>query len=388
MDDVTARTRTLGRRMASAKPAVAARRSSSLKRPTGGQEPQVSPARWAGVALVLTAILAASVLAVLSPSQPEESNAQPGTVAGAASPTPAPSVADMRVPTGKPTIVSPGSGPTPEYEIAITVDVPEEEELPRKLLSLVVLRGDEELAVRAPKFKLGGRVTIKGVPLLERSDNELAVALKSEAGIGPPSDSVVVTQDPDAPALTITAPSDRTEVSTRTVTVKGTSEVGAEVTIKNESNGVGPISLTVGSSGEFEKAVQLQVGINRIAVESKDQTAVSPRKVVRVTRVDSRPYFKVDVTPKRISKPGPIKVVVTVTDAEGEPMADATVAYTLRSPTSPSDTHTDVTGANGRSVWKTDVAWSSALADAIQLGVSVTSPGGDTVEQPYQIEIS
>jgi hypothetical protein len=387
MDDVTARTRTLGRRMASAKPAVAARRSSSLKRPTGGQEPRISPARWAGVALVLTAILAASALAVLSPSQPEESSAQPGVITSTASPTPAPSVADMRVPTGKPTIVSPGSGPTPEYEIAITVDVPEEE-LPRKLLSLVVLRGDEELAVRAPKFKLGGRVTIKGVPLLERSDNELAVALKSEAGIGPPSDPVVVTQDPDAPALTITAPSDRTEVSTRTVTVKGTSEVGAEVTIRNESNGVGPISLTVGSSGEFEKAVQLQYGINRIAVESKDQTAVSRRKVVRVTRVDSQPYFKVDVTPKRISKPGPIKVVVTVTDAEGEPMAEATVAYTLRSPTSPSDTHTDVTGANGRSVWKTDVAWSSSLADAIQLGVSVTSPGGDTEEEGYQIEIS
>jgi hypothetical protein len=387
MDDVTARTRTLGRRMASAKPAVAARRSSSLKRPTGGQEPRISPARWAGVALVLTAILAASALAVLSPSQPEEANAQPGVITSTASPTPAPSVADMRVPTGKPTIVDAGPNPTAEYEIAVTVDVPEDE-LPRKLLSLVVLRGDEELVVRSSKFKLGSRVTIKGVPLRERSDNELTVALKSEAGIGPPSDPVVVTQDPDAPALTITAPSDRTEVSTRTVTVKGTSEVGAEVTIKNESNGVGPISLTVGSSGEFEKAVQLQYGINRIAVESKDQTAVSRRKVVRVTRVDSQPYFKVDVTPKRISKPGPIKVVVTVTDAEGEPMAEATVAYTLRSPTSPSDTHTDVTGANGRSVWKTDVAWSSALADAIQLGVSVTSPGGDTVEQPYQIEIS
>jgi hypothetical protein len=387
MDDVTARTRTLGRRMASAKPAVAARRSSSLKRPTGGQEPRISPARWAGVALVLTAILAASALAVLSPSQPEEANAQPGVITSTASPTPAPSVADMRVPTGKPTIVDAGPNPTAEYEIAVTVDVPEDE-LPRKLLSLVVLRGDEELVVRSSKFKLGSRVTIKGVPLRERSDNELTVALKSEAGIGPPSDPVVVTQDPDAPALTITAPSDRTEVSTRTVTVKGTSEVGAEVTIKNESNGVGPISLTVGSSGEFEKAVQLQYGINRIAVESKDQTAVSRRKVVRVTRVDSQPYFKVDVTPKRISKPGPIKVVVTVTDAEGEPMAEATVAYTLRSPTSPSDTHTDVTGANGRSVWKTDVAWSSALADAIQLGVSVTSPGGDTVEEGYQIEIS
>jgi hypothetical protein len=387
MDDVTARTRTLGRRMASAKPAVAARRSSSLKRPTGGQEPQVSPARWAGVALVLTAILAASVLAVLSPSQPEEANAQPGVGTSMASPTPAPSVIDTRRPTGKPTIVSPGSGPTAEYEIAVTVDVPKDE-LPRKLLSLVVLRGDEELVVRSSKFKLGSRFTIKGVPLLERSDNELTVALKTEAGIGPPSAPVVVTHDPDAPALTITAPSDRAEVSTRTVTVQGTSEVGAEVTIKNESNGVGPVALTVGSSGEFEKVVQLQYGNNRIVVESRGQTSVSPPKVVRVTRVDSRPYVKVDVTPKRISKPGPIKVVVTVTDAEGEPMAEATVAYTLRSPTSPSDTHTDVTGANGRSVWKTDVAWSSALADAIQLGVSVTSPGGDTVEQPYQIAIS
>jgi hypothetical protein len=387
MDDVTARTRMLGRRMASAKPAVAARRSSSPKRPTGVREPKVSAERWAGVALVMSAILAAIILAVVSPSEPEEAIAQPGAVAGTASPTPAPSVVDMRVPTARPTIVSPGSGPTAEYEIAVTVDVPEEE-LPRKLLSLVVLRGDEELVVRSSKFKLGSRVTIKGVPLRERSDNELTVALKTEAGIGPLSAPVVVTHDPDAPALTINAPLDRAEVYGRTITVRGTSEVGAEVTIKNDSNGFGPVALTVGSSGEFEKVVQLKYGNNRIVVESKGRTSVSPSKVVRVKRLDSRPYVKVDVTPKRISKPGPIKVVVTVTDSDGEPMADATVAYTLRSPTSPSDTHNDVTGANGRSVWRTDVTWSSSLADAIQLGVSVTSPRGDTVEQPYQIKIS
>jgi hypothetical protein len=330
--------------------------------------------------------MAVIVLAVLSPGEPEQTNAQPGTLASAASPTPAPSVVDTRVPTARPTIVSPGSGPTAEYEIAVTVDVPKEE-LPRKLLSLVVLRGGEEL-VELSKFKLGSRATIKGVPLLERSDNELTVAFRTDAGIGPPSAPIVVTQDPDAPALTITAPADRAEVSARTVTVQGTSEVGAEVTIRNESNGVGPLPLTVGSGGEFEKVVQLKYGNNRIVVESRGPTAMSPRKVVRVTRVDSRPYVKVEVTPKRISKPGPIKVAVTVTDAEGERMAGATVAYTLGSLTSPTDTHSTVTGANGRSVWKPEVAWSSSLADTIILGVTVTSPAGDTVEQGYPLAIS
>lgn len=388
MDDATARTRTLGRRMASAKPAAVPRRSGSAGSPRRGDEPQISPARWAGVALVMTAILAAIVLAVVSPSE-SDSEDRPGTLAGAPSPTPAASLLDTRRPLLAPTIVSPGDGPTAEYEIALTVDVPAEEELTRKLLTLVVLRGDEELRT-LEKPRLGSRVTIEGVSLLERSENELTVALRSAAGYGPRSLPVLVTHDPDAPTLTITSPANGTEVYDRTIQVEGTSEVGAEVTIRNETTGWGPFSQTVDSGGGFEESVKLRYGKNAIVVESQGRTALSPPQVVRVIRQDGRPRLEVDV-PEEVRKsslPGRISVKVMVTDARGEPMADATVAYSLGSLTSPADTYSEVTGPEGNSSWKPEVAWSSSLADVIQLGLTVTSPHGDTVEKKYDISIS
>jgi len=389
MDDATARTRTLGRRMASAKPAAAPRRSAGSGSPRRGDEPQISPARWAGVALVMVAILAAIVLAVVSPSE-SGSDDQPGTLADAPSPTPAASPLDTRRPLLAPTIVSPGDTTTAEYEIALTVEVPTEEALPRKLLTLVVLRGDEELRT-LEKPKLGSKVTIEGVSLLERSDNELTVALRSAAGYGPESSPVLVTHDPDAPTLTITAPANGTEVYDRTIQVEGTSEAGAKVTIRNQTTGWGPVTQTVDSGGGFEESVKLEYGKNAIVVESQGRTAVSPPQVVRVIRRDGRPRLanvKVPKVIKKSSLPGSISVKVMVTDDRGDPMADAIVAYSLSSLTSPADTYSEVTGPDGRSAWKPEVAWSSSLADDVQLTLTVTSPHDETVSKTYDIPIS
>jgi hypothetical protein len=335
----------------------------------------------------MAAILAATVLAIVSPSEPAASE-QPGTLASVPSPTPAASPSDTRGPTATPTIVSPGSGPTAEYEIALTVDVPKDE-MPRRLLWLVVLRG-EEVLVEQERPRLGSKVTVEGVRLLERSDNELRVALKSAAGLGPRSAAVLVTHDPDAPTLAITAPENGTAVYSRTILVEGTSEVGAEVTIRNETSGWGPFSQAVDSGGGFQETVKLKYGKNDIVVESQGQTALSPPQVVRVTRLDGRPYLKVDVPPKikRSSLPASIRVRVEVKDDKGKPMADATVAYTLGSPTTASETYTEVTGADGTSTWKPEVPWSSSLTEAIQLGVSVTSPHGETVEETRSIAFS
>ena len=188
--------------MASAKSAPGARRSTPTRGSKSGDETQVSPARWAGVALVMLAILAAIVLAVLSPSD-HDTGRQPGTVVGS-SPSPAPSPgaspADGRVPTSRPSI---NSAPTltAEVEIPVVVQIPADEKLPRKLLTLVLLRGDEEIG-SLKKFKLGQETTVYA-RLIEGGVNEITAALRTEAGLGPQSDPVLVTQDKDAPGLEI-----------------------------------------------------------------------------------------------------------------------------------------------------------------------------------------
>ncbi|MEA2026836.1 MAG: hypothetical protein U9O18_09095 [Chloroflexota bacterium] len=342
------------------------------------------------MALVIAAIIAAITLAVISPSDPGAIT-QPGIAGVGSTPTPAPSVLDTRVPTAQPKIVSPGEGPTAEFDIPVTVAVPDEEDIPRKDLTLVVLRGDEELG-KVPRPKLGSKVTVKSVRLLEGSENELTAALKGPGGLlGPRSNPVVVTQDPDAPSLAITSPAKGYDTYDKTVIVTGTSEIGAEVRITNAANGFGPKTVVVPASGEFTISVPLKYGPNRIEAVSEDQTGQTKRKTVRVVRKDGQPDIKDIKYPQRIPKsalPKTIRVVVEVVDVKGEKMEGATVAYTLGGPVSLSDTFEDETGANGRSVWTTEVEPSNSLDDTLELGVTVTSPQGDKKKWRYKISLN
>ena len=375
--------------MASAKPAATSRRSTSGKGSKKSDEPEISPARWGGVALVIAAIVAAITLAVISPSDPD-ATAQPGVAGVDPTPTPAPSVLDTRVPTAQPTIVSPGEGPTPEYEIPVTVAVPEEDML-RRDLTLVVLRGEEELG-KVLKPKPGTKVTVEGVRLLRGSENELTAALKGPGGLlGPRSNPVLVTQNPDAPSLAITSPAKGYTTYDKTVIVAGTSEVGAEVRISNEANSFGPRTVVVPASGEFTISVPLKHGPNRILAESEDQIEQTRRKWIKVVRKDGRPTIDDVKYLRQIPKstlPRKIKVVVQVVDSKGEKMEGAKVAYTLGAPGYPAVTTDEETGPNGTSVWRPEIERSNALTNTLELSVTVTSPQGDQKTKNYEITLT
>jgi hypothetical protein len=386
MDDATARTRSIGRRMATVKPSAAPRRGTTPRSSKKGAEPQVSPARWAGVALVMTAILAASMLAMLSPSDPGNA-AQPGIVAGS-SPSPVPSVLDDRVPTAKPTIVSPAEGITDEVDIDVVAQVPDDP-LPRNMLTLVVLSGDEEIGQKA-RPALGGRVTVKGVRLVENSLNELTVALKTDAGVmGPSSDPVMLTHDEDAPGVVIVSPEDGHTTLDKTVEVTVASEAGAEVRISNKKADFGPARFSLGPAGEGSKTVRLAYGTNVIVVESEDQAGNSIRpKKVRVTRTDLRPQIVLKKAPKSLRKstlPKAITLKVEVTDKKGKPMADATVDFTLGAAGYPGDTGSKTTDAEGRASWTTEVPWSDSLRTTIPVTVTATSASGESIKADWDI---
>lgn len=372
--------------MATAKPSAAPRRSTTPRGSKKGAEPQVSPARWAGVALVMTAILAASMLAMLSPSDPGTAT-QPGIVA-ASSPSPVPSVLDDRVPIAKPAIVSPAEGITDEVDIDVVAQVPDEP-LPRNMLTLVVLSGDEEIGHKA-KPALGGRVTVKGVRLVANSVNELTVALKTNTGVlGPSSDPVMLTHDEDAPGLTIVSPEDGYTTLEKTIEVTVASEAGAEVRISNKKADFGPAKFNLGPAGEGSKTVRLAYGRNVIVVESEDQAgnSVAPKKV-RVIRTDLRPQIVLTKAPKSLRKsalPKEITLKVVVTDLKGKPMPDATVDFTLGAAGYPGDTGSKTTDAEGRASWTTEVPWSDSLRPTIPVTVTATSASGDPVKEDWNI---
>lgn len=336
--------------------------------------------------MVIAALLGAIVLAVVSPSVPGAAEGI-GVAPIEASPTPrASGPVDTRLPAAQPEIIDPTSGLlVDEWEIEVKLRVPAEE-LRRKELTLVVLRGDDVIG-SMERPKLDGTNVVSGVRLVEGL-NELTAALEGPGGLGPRSEAVDVTLDRDAPQLQITAPGNKAKTFEDTIEVAGTSEVGAKVRIVNPAKDFDPGPLTVGPDGDFSLDVPLKKGRNVITASSQSQAGRPRNESVVVTRLDGKPVIELDA-PQQVKRgrlPKEVKVAIDVTDSSGEPMADAPVNSYLQALGSPAENFEGQTNDKGRATWSFEVKRGSA--ESVTIVVSVTSPYGQarTVKQEIQLD--
>jgi hypothetical protein len=371
--------------MATTRPVTAARRGGTAAGSGLDAEPQVSPARWAGVALVIAALLGAITLGVVSPG--DTGAPDRAVVVGAgASPLAEATPADTRLPLAQPVIVSPQEGwVIGEWYVDVVAEVPADP-LARRVLELVILRAGEEVKSRA-KPKVGGQVKIADVPLVA-GGNVLTAALRGPGGLGPASEPVTVMQDRDAPVLTVTAPEDGSETIDDKIRVAGTSEAGATVEVQNRAKGW-ETKLTVGPSGAFEVVVPLARNKNRIVARSTDNAGMVRTDDVTVVRKDGRPVIKLSAPSrvKRSEMPRQIRVVVEVTDVDGNSIEGALVSYGLGGPGGTTEDFTDETNAKGRSVWLVEIAAGTSPINPI-VSVEVIAPNGQRSQQYREIAIS
>jgi hypothetical protein len=299
----------------------------------------------------------------------------PAVVAERTSPSPAPSDPGGGVPEAQPRIVNPISGKTTrELDFPVTVDVPEETAVKRRYLKLLIMRGSDALG-QVDQPKTGGTVVVPSVRVAEGL-NEITAVLAGPTGWGPSSEPVLINVDRDAPELAITAPKDKDEVYDATVTVEGTSEVGAEVLIRNETNGY-KRKERVGPSGTFDTVIKLKRDAdNKIVATSVDEAGVAQSAEVQVTRLDGRPIIKLKRIRKveRASLPDDIKIVATITNEKGKPLGDVLVDFSLGGADRITISDSVYTDARGRAVWKPTVAASSSTTDQLLLSVTATSP--------------
>jgi hypothetical protein len=373
--------------MATAKPAATTRRSSTGKSTKKGPEPEISAARWAGVALVIAAIIGAIILAVISPSDRQPSAPAIAPVASA-SPGPAASPNDAPVPTERLSIVAPISGITPEVDIEVTVAVPEIE-LPKKQVAIVILRNGERVET-SEKFKTGARKVIGGVRLLE-GHNELTAALQGPGGdLGPLSEPVVMTVDFDVPSLAITSPKNKTRTFAEVIEVAGTSEPGAVVRIQNATADYDQ-EIVVGPNGKYGQVVPLKKGPNKVSVTSTSAAGIPKTEEVNVVRKDGKPEIELLSPPKTIKRsslPREVKLSVRVTDSAGDNMEGAVVSYSLSGRGRITQTAADETNANGRSNWVVEVKPVDSGSSTLLLTVEVTSPYDLRRSVTHEIAIS
>jgi hypothetical protein len=375
--------------MASARPASTKSQGSGSSRSSkggSGDGGEVSAARWAGVALVITALVAAIVLAVISPSDPGG-----GTPSAAAvdepTPEPTPAVPDGPVPVVAPEIIVPKDGlVTREVEVDLTVAVPQDE-IPRRDLQLWIMREGERLETRVrPKV---GNVSIPALRL-EEGPNEIVALLRGPGGSGPTSKPVTITLDRDPPPLQVTAPKENKKTTNSTITVAGTSEVGAKIVIKNNTTGAA-WEESVGPTGKFDAPIRLDLGANKIRVLATDSAGNTARRTVNVRRIDARPTVKLKVSDKTIkvsSLPENIRASVTVTDGAGDPVAGAEVVFSLVVPGGPSSVEETGTKANGRASWGVRIPRGDTRQGDGHIEVVVTTPDGETGRDSVRLSFS
>ena len=376
--------------MATAKPASTVRtRSSGSRGPgPGDQGPGIGRARWAGVGLVIAALLGAIGLAIVSPSASDP--ADPGSaIRPGADPSPAPSVI-VQTPVAQPKITSPEDGwLIGEWYVELTADIPEDP-LPRKSLKIAVYRDGVEVTRQALGRQVAGEsVSVPDVSL-QAGQNVLTVALVGPGGgVGPMSEAVTVTQDRDAPELTITSPESGSVTTEETIIVAGESEPGATVAVQNPARDFDR-EIGVGPSGTFEVSVRLAMGKNCITLRSTDQTTRGPdhEASIVVQRKDGRPVVDLQV-PKKVARSDlskPIRIVVIATDADGKPIEGATVSFALGFPGSTAQDLEDQTDSEGRVVWRV-APGASTSASQLTVTVDVIAPDGEQRQRSASIPI-
>jgi hypothetical protein len=331
-----------------------------------------------GVGLVVLALVAAIVLAATTPLDPESAGtamSQEATAVPSIEPEPTPSLPNGGVPEVAPDIVPPATVLTADPVMDLEVVVPETPFRPRDL-RIVIFRDGKEVTRSNTR---GEQVTVSDVKL-KLGENALTAALEGPGGMGPMSEPVLVALDNEPPEISLGAPRDGARTDDEDVTVRGSSEPGALVSIRNDARGA-PYELTVGPDGTFRASVALAPRVNRISVRATDALGNQRTVTIKVIRNAFEAEVVLRVRPSSLSisqLPAPLRISITVADAAGDPVDGAPVVFTL-GPFGQSAETFETETSDGRARWAKNIPRDGALRGEGKVSASVTLPDGTEV---------
>ena len=286
--------------------------------------------------LLITALIAVRLVLSLGDAGP---SASPGDVIPSAAP-------------GAPLIVL----PDPSVVAASTITI--RGSLPDDLLGLhdallrinvqtedgSLLTGAEIELPKTPSFE------IPGIPLAS-GDNIISAVVVVGGVEKTPSNSVTVTSDTTAPDVKIDSPGPGQLINGADVTVRGTTERGADILVRNETSGL-TASGRANSGGSYSINISLRDGINLLSVVATDSVGNSSRTSVEITT--NAAVGRVIV----VANPGTIvvgkalssfRITATATNSSGAPVSDAKVCIMITAPgLAPISLPCTVSDSNGR----------------------------------------
>ena len=213
------------------------------------------------------------------------------------------------------------------------------------------------------------------LPLPLTGSNEITANV-SDIGWNQDSDTISVTRDPNAPALTVTAPADGLVTIDDSVTVTGSVTDATAVTVTANS-----VPLPVDGAGQFTGKIALSEGANFVTVVATDE-ASNNAQVVHVVTVDTADPDLTVTAPTDGSSTAEDSVAVTgsVTDATATTLTLNAMSVTLDS-VGGFSTHIMLsTGSNTLAFLATDAAGNTAVDT-----VTVTQTGGGLPPNPETV---
>jgi hypothetical protein len=220
--------------------------------------------------------------------------------------------------------------------------------------------------------------TVRAVPL-KNGLNEIRAALVGPGGESSLSNVIELLFDIVPPAVTISDPPEGTVVNATTVTVRGTTEPGSTVAIRNATNNQTATGAV--SDGRFAIAVPLAEGQNTLTVSVVDRGGNRTERQLGVVKGDG--VLKVSLSLSRTliyrtRLPGALRATVTVLDPDARPIDGAKVTFSISPPGLPTSTF-EATTIGGTASWTMTVPRDGAMAGKGFATVLVILPDGRVV---------
>ena len=190
---------------------------------------------------------------------------------------------------------------------------------------------------------------------LTEGRNDISATLFRGGSESEPSPIVTWVLDLTPPKINIASPEDGAAIETPAATIKGTTQAGSTVIVRNPANSAS-ITAVAGRDGSFEIELPLVPGDNQIEIDATDVAGNTAQKTLKVTQGSTKMRVRLSASLYQISiahHPSSLQLTVLVTDPSGDPLAGAHAFFTLQIPGLAPISNDLFTGADGRARFTT-----------------------------------
>jgi len=268
--------------------------------------------------------------------------------------TPVPISTDLP-PTDSPRIASPGQPYTNQASVNLDVSVP------------VASLGDPTAKVRiyvaleglkaAPLVDVPvGTTSRMVVPItLTEGRNDISATLFRGEDESDHSPIVTWFLDLTPPKITISSPKDGASINTPNATIKGSTQAGSTIIVRNPANNASITALSARDGG-FEISLPLVPGDNQIEIDVTDPAGNTAQKTLKITQGSTDMRVRLTASLYQISvrhHPSSLQLTVLVTTPKGDPLPGARAFFTLQIPGLAPISNELFTGIDGRARFTT-----------------------------------